>query len=88
MEKTVEKKPHSITLDNRSRAHLTGITKVVASSERALTLETGAGGLTFYGSGLKINKFDADSGAMTFEGAVDKLEYSGVKIPLLKKLFK
>lgn len=86
--KTVSKKPHSITLENRKRALMTGVDKVISSNENCILLETSEGGLTVSGSGLKINKFDAESGQLTFEGTVNKMQYSAAKLPLAKRIFK
>jgi sporulation protein YabP len=91
MKKTPEpekpKKPHTLTIDGRDKGMLTGVEKVISSNETGLVLETGAGGLTITGAGLKINKFDMDSGALVFEGTVNSVRYSTAKIPFLKRIF-
>ncbi len=86
--KTAAKKPHSITLENRKRAIMTGVEKVISSNENCIMLETSEGGLTIAGTGLKINKYDVESGQLTFEGVVNKMQYSAAKAPLLKRIFK
>ena len=67
---------------------MTGVDKVISSNENCILLETSEGGLTVSGSGLKINKFDAESGQLTFEGTVNKMQYSAAKLPLAKRIFK
>lgn len=87
-DKNAVKKPHTFTLENRKRALMTGVIKVISSNETCLLLETSDGGLSVVGEGLKINKFDVDSGQLTFEGVVNKMQYSAAKAPLLKRIFK
>lgn len=84
----IPKREHSIKIENRNKAFLTGIDKVISSNDNTILLETSEGGLSINGMGLKINKFDADAGEMTFEGTVNKLGYSAAKVPMLKKIFK
>ncbi len=86
--KIAVKKPHSITLENRKRALMTGVEKVISSNETAILLETSEGGLTVAGTGLKINKFDAETGQLTFEGTVNKMQYSAAKEKFIKRIFK
>ena len=86
--KQAEKKPHSINLENRSHAALTGVEKVVSSNENCITLLTSGGELVIFGANLKINKFDNVSGQLSFEGTVNKLQYSAGKEKLIKRIFK
>jgi len=85
--KNLPRRAHSINIENRERGLVTGVEKVVSSSDTALTLETTCGGLVISGSGLKINKFDIESGALSFEGVTNNIKYSASKVPLLKRMF-
>ncbi|MCL2061440.1 MAG: sporulation protein YabP [Firmicutes bacterium] len=82
------KRPHTLNIENCAKGFLTGVEKVTSSNDAALVLQTSAGGLQISGTDLKINKFDTDSGALVFEGAVSSIRYSAAKVPLLKRLFK
>ena len=82
------RKPHTLNIENREKGFLTGVEKVVSSNETTLLLETSAGGLQIAGSGLKINKFDMDSGTLVFEGTVTGIRYAAAKVPLLKRIFR
>jgi sporulation protein YabP len=81
-------KPHSVYLENCQKGVLTGVSKVVSSNDTMLVLETGAGGMTVSGSGLKINKFDVNEGSLSFEGTVGSIRYSAAKLPFLKRIFR
>lgn len=87
-EKTVQHKQQNITIENRKKGMVTGVSKVVSSCETALDLVTAEGGLSITGTELKINKYDIDSGVLVFEGTVNKLQYTAAKTSLLKKMFK
>lgn len=67
---------------------VSGVKKVVSASPAELTLETSEGGLSIRGKELKINSFSEESGALSFDGTVDRTEYDKVKQPFLKRLFK
>ena len=82
------KRAHTVQLLSRKEGNLTGVEKVISSSETALVLATADGGLTVCGSGLKINHFDAGDGTLRFEGTVNSLKYSAAKVPVLKRIFK
>ena len=81
------KKPHALNLENRSKGFLTGVEKVSSSNETAIVLETSSGGMTLTGTGLKINKFDNDTGTLSFEGSVSSVRYSAAKLPFFKRIF-
>jgi len=85
--KEIYSKPHAFSLENREKGAVTGVSKVIAASDSALSLETGQGGLTIAGSGIKIEKYDVETGALTFSGAVSSIKYTGAKVPLLKRIF-
>ena len=90
MDNTVTKtnKNSELHIFNRSRATFSGVEKVIASNETSLSLITSCGNLSVLGEKLKIIKFDAQSGILEFEGTVNSIKYSGVKQPLLKRIFK
>jgi len=81
-------RPHTISIDNRKRAHLTGVIKVVSATAARLTLETSLGGLIIEGTDLSIGRFSDTEGTLGFEGAVSGLKYTKGAVSLVKKIFK
>lgn len=82
------KPKHNITMESRSHVHVTGVQKVVSSSDRELSLITSDGALDVTGHELKITSFSEADGTLVFGGKVNKLEYAGEKKPLLKRIFR
>lgn len=82
------KKPHSFEVKDRSDCSMSGIEKVISSSETSILVVSSKGGMEISGKKLKINMFDIDDGALCFEGEIDCIKYSAPKVPLLKRLFK
>lgn len=85
MEKTQN---HSFEVSNRARCTMSGIQKVISSSETSVLLVSSCGNMEISGKKLKINKFDIEDGTLAFEGEIDGIKYSAPKVPLLKRLFK
>jgi sporulation protein YabP len=81
-------RPHTVNMENCAKGYITGVGKVISSNENAVALETSMGGLILSGNGLKINKFDADTGTLSFEGAVAQLKYQSAKVSFWKRIFK
>ena len=84
----MDTKKHSITIQSRTHALISGVEKVVDSTNSQINIVTVDGGLCIKGTDLKINSFSVNDGNLSFEGVVDRLEYIGKKTPLLKRLFK
>lgn len=88
IEKNKVKKQHILELTNRANATISGVEKVISSSDTCLNLATSEGGLTILGSNFKINKFSALDGTLSFDGVINSLKYSAAAVPLLKRIFK
>ncbi len=86
MEKKEEQKPHSLTLDNRNKCNLSGVTKVVSATENCIVLQTSLGQLIINGTTLKLTSFSQTNGTLSFQGEVSALKY-GSKTSALKKIF-
>ena len=84
----VNKSIHSITLDERKKATLTGVNEVLSYGEEELCISTTDGNLTVKGKNIKIVKFGAEEGTLCFTGEIDLLKYAGAKTPFVKRLFK
>ena len=82
------KPKHSITLESRKRALVTGVEKVVDASPTIINTVTSDGALVVKGNGLKIVSYSEADGCLTFEGEVSLMQYSGAKKPLLRRLFR
>jgi len=68
-------RPHSITLDERSRAHITGVEEVDSFNEQMIVLGTTAGALTLMGDQLHVSRLNLEEGQLIIEGRVAALEY-------------
>ena len=93
MENKVEnkiKRPHSLQIDGRKKAVLTGIDEVVSMTETLAQLRTSAGGLAVAGKNMHMNKYNAEEGLLVIEGDIDKAAYTadGEKGGFFKKMFK
>ena len=79
-------KSHSVSIDNREKMRLTGVSQVISYDERRIILITAKGGLVVGGSQLKIAKVDTKNGDAEIEGKIIALEYS--ETPREKGLFR
>ena len=66
---------HEITLSNRNKMSLTGVTDVISFNDDRVDLKTNMGKLVIKGKGLNINKLNTDSGNLDVTGEVQLLEY-------------
>ena len=69
-------KPHTLTINDRSSALLTGVKEVLSFDEKQLLLRTEQGDLAVSGEALHITALLLDEGKLTFQGKVDALSYS------------
>ncbi len=68
-------KEHTVTLENREKIFLSGITEVVSFDENTVTLNTELGAMSIEGERLHILSLSLESGHVTVEGHVDALLY-------------
>lgn len=83
-------KPHSVSLENRERMRLTGVSDVRSYDSGRIVLMTTLGGLVIGGRELKILKMNTESGDADVEGKIAALEYSDTLTEkgFFKKLFR
>ena len=82
-------KMHSVQLDNRTRAALTGVEDVVSFDENGAVLRTVLGMLAVDGEDLHVVKLDLAGGNVQIEGKVNGLIYSdGGAKKAAKRLFR
>ena len=67
--------PHKLTLDERNRLTMTGVTEVVSFDDDAIVLRTSLGLLAVQGSGLKLKTLSLEGGQVAVDGRVSSLQY-------------
>ena len=67
--------PHRLTLAERNKLTVTGVTEVVSFEDREVVLQTGMGRLTVQGSQLQLKTLSLEGGQMEVEGSVSALVY-------------
>lgn len=92
MEEKMARK-HTLSLVDRERLVITGVTDVFAFDEQAIELETVEGYLDLEGMDLHIVKMNLDSGELVVEGKISQMSYqdqvsSKKKGSLISRLFK
>lgn len=68
--------PHSLTLEERGRLNVTGVSEVVSFDENEIMMDTTLGQLTVQGEGLHVEKLSLDVGELTVAGEVQGMYYS------------
>lgn len=83
---------HMLTVDNRTRANLTGITAVDSFNERQVVARLSQNGIIITGENLIVTKFNTENGTLTVDGMINEIKYTegtgGKAVRALKKLFK
>jgi len=69
-------KNHSLSLENRQRAYLTGVSEVLGFDENQVSLMTDHGEITLNGEGLHVKKLMLEEGQLAVEGKIDSVYYS------------
>lgn len=80
---------HLISLENRKRLKMTGITEVIAYNDDIIALKSKQGDLNISGKNLNINKLNLEETNLVITGHITKIKYENKnnKKGLLKKLF-
>ena len=82
-----EQKPHSVSIDNRTRCSMTGIRKVISATDSAITMQSSCGLINVLGSNLKLTTFSESSETLSFMGEINCIKY-GAKTSTIKKIFR
>ena len=89
---TAQQLNHVLTVDNRTRANLTGITAVDSFNERQVTARLAENGIIILGENLTVTKFNTENGTLTVDGVINEVKYvegtGGKAVRALKKLFR
>ena len=70
-----EQGEHSLSLKNRKKLTMTGVTEVVSFDDTAVVLQTSLGTLIVQGSELKLKTLSLEGGQVEVNGSVSTLAY-------------
>lgn len=68
--------PHKLTLNERNKLTLTGVTEVVSFDDTAVVLHTALGDLEIQGQELKMKNLSIDGGQLEVSGHICALYYT------------
>lgn len=74
-DKAVPQRPHTLSIEGRQRATITGVEDVDSFNEEMIVLLTSVGAMTLVGSGLHISQLNLENGQLAVEGQIAALEY-------------
>ena len=67
--------PHKLTLDERKKLTMTGVTDVVTFDETAVVLKTVLGTLEIQGQNLQLKTLSLDGGQVAVDGHISAFYY-------------
>lgn len=67
--------PHSLSLHQRQKLSMTGVTEVVSFDDSAVVLRTGLGTLLVQGQELQLKTLSVEGGEVAVEGHISALVY-------------
>ena len=68
--------PHALTMENRQKAALSGVSEVLAFDENQVILSTDCGEIALTGEGLHVTRLMLEDGQLTVEGRIDGVIYT------------
>lgn len=77
MEQVMQTKPHSLTLEGRTKARLAGVSAVCCFNEHEIVLETSEGEIALLGEELHIEQLNLEAGQLDVTGQIAGIEYNG-----------
>lgn len=72
---TEEKHPHQLTLIDRDKLTMTGVTEVISFDDTAVVLETSLGTLVVQGQSLRLKTLTTEGGQVAVDGRISALSY-------------
>lgn len=87
-EKKVISQTQTLTLQNRNKLSLTGVTKVISVKDDLAQLETNMGVLQAYGKDIQLVSLELDKGEIELKGNFVSFKYGDKNSSFLKRLFK
>lgn len=89
MPENTVKRPHVLTLDNRSLLTLSGVEDVAGFDENTISIRTADCTLIVKGTSLHISKLSLDTGDVIIDGTISSLQYMGAAAKSFRsRLFK
>lgn len=80
--------PHRLTLDERKKLTVSGVTEVLSFDSDSVLLKTVKGLLSVHGEELKLHALSPDAGAVEVSGQIDQLNYTTLREGgFLRRLF-
>lgn len=67
---------HTLSMENRQKAALTGVSEVLAFDENQVILMTDSGEIALTGEGLHVTRLMLEEGQLTVEGKLDSIFYT------------
>ena len=67
--------PHKLTLNERKKLTMTGVSEVISFEENSVILKTALGTLIIQGSQLQLKTLSVEGGQVDVEGAISALIY-------------
>lgn len=77
LEQSMQTKTHSLTLEGRARARLSGVCAVSCFNDREIVLETAEGEIALLGEELHIEQLNLEEGQLDVTGEIAGVEYNG-----------
>lgn len=71
--------PHNLTLEDRKKLTVSGVTDIGGYDEQTIVAQTDRGELTVKGEGLHIIRMSVDLGELAVEGNITSLQYSEIQ---------
>lgn len=71
-----QKKPHTVTLENRKTLVATGINRIISYDSAAASLETPFGTLTIGGQDITVSELSVQTGEVRIGGSIEFLQYT------------
>lgn len=79
MQEQALKQPHILSLDNRKKLSISGVTEVESFDETSVILHTALGTLMIRGEGLQMKTLSIDGGQVAISGTVISIAYEEPK---------
>ena len=70
-----ERLPHKLTLDERKKLTLTGVTEVISFEDSLVALHTNLGTLMIHGENLQLKSLSLEGGQVAVEGNISAFIY-------------
>ena len=71
----LKEQQQTLTLENRRKLRMTGVSDVESFSDLVIVADTGLGKVTVKGEGLKISRLNIEDGELAVEGKINSIEY-------------